>query len=164
LDSGFWALCSFVEVGCDALRDGGLIVGQPFWALYRKHPGKRGSVTVEFALIFPLLLAVTFGALEGGRAFANYNLLTYAVRQGARLAAVQPNLQLNDNAVLTQIDTLLAAGGMVPSGRLVQYLPPLAANRIVTVQAQVLHTLLLPLPTGSPSVLLEAESRVWYEL
>jgi hypothetical protein len=141
-----------------------MIFKRPLSTQQRKHPGKLGGVTVEFVLIFPLLLAVAFGTLEGGRAFATYNLLTYAVRQGARLAAVHPDLQPNDPAVLTEIDTILAAGGTLPVSRTVQYVPPLDDNRIVTVAAQVLHELLLPLPRGRMTVPLAAESRIWYEI
>ena len=44
---------------------------------------------VEFALILPLLLAMTFVVTEFGRALLQYNTLTKSVREGARYLSTQ---------------------------------------------------------------------------
>lgn len=49
---------------------------------------ERGAAAVEFALIAPVLLALVFGIIDFGRAMFTYNVLTAAVREGARTAAV----------------------------------------------------------------------------
>jgi Flp pilus assembly protein TadG len=56
--------------------------------LTRGHNRYRGQGMVEFALIAPLFLAITFGTIElGWLVFANHSL-TNATREGARYAMV----------------------------------------------------------------------------
>ena len=66
---------------------------------------------IEAAVILPVLLLLLFGIMEVGRALMTYNLLTRAVRAGARLAVVTPDLQQNDLRVLGRISDLLDDGG-----------------------------------------------------
>ena len=49
---------------------------------------QRGAVGLEFTIIFPLLLMVTFGIVEFGALMFDKATLTDAVRQGARAAIV----------------------------------------------------------------------------
>jgi Flp pilus assembly protein TadG len=51
---------------------------------------ERGAALLEFALVAPLLLALTFGAIDAGRFLFLQHALLNAVRDGARLAAVSP--------------------------------------------------------------------------
>jgi Flp pilus assembly protein TadG len=51
---------------------------------------ERGSVMLETALSLPLLLLVSVGIFEFGRAYQTWQILTNAAREGARLA-VLPN-------------------------------------------------------------------------
>jgi Flp pilus assembly protein TadG len=53
----------------------------------RRH-AERGATAVEFAVVFPLLAAVMFGVIDGGRLVASRVMLTYAVSQGTRVAAL----------------------------------------------------------------------------
>ena len=66
---------------------------------------------IEAAVVLPVLLLLLFGIMEVGRALMTYNLLTRAVRAGARLAVVTPDLQPNDSRVLGRISDLLDDGG-----------------------------------------------------
>ena len=59
----------------------------PRWTAGGLHQ-ERGSSTVEFALVVPLLILLVFGILEFGMAFGNQLAVTHAAREGARLAAV----------------------------------------------------------------------------
>ena len=54
-----------------------------------KH-NQRGSILVEFALTFPVLVAVFSGAFELGYTFYVYNTLVNAVREGSRYASLRP--------------------------------------------------------------------------
>lgn len=47
-----------------------------------------GAVLVEFTLIFPLLLIMTFGAVQYGMLFLTYNGMLNAARETARLWSV----------------------------------------------------------------------------
>ena len=49
---------------------------------------EKGATMVEFALVLPLFLLLIFGMMEAAWAFAQTNDIHHAVREGARLAAV----------------------------------------------------------------------------
>lgn len=53
------------------------------------HPrrGCRGTAVVEFAVATPLLLLLLLATAELGRAFLQYTILSYAVREAARFAS-----------------------------------------------------------------------------
>jgi Flp pilus assembly protein TadG len=55
-----------------------------------KHSIKRqrGASAVEFALLVPIVVMLAFAIFEFGIAYHNYISLTHAAREGARLAAV----------------------------------------------------------------------------
>lgn len=48
---------------------------------------QRGTAMVEFAIVLPLLLFLILATFEFGRMISQYNILTKAVRDGARYAA-----------------------------------------------------------------------------
>jgi Flp pilus assembly protein TadG len=48
--------------------------------------GERGGVAVEFAIIFPVLMLITFGAIDFGHAWYMRHLMSDASREGARYA------------------------------------------------------------------------------
>jgi hypothetical protein len=50
---------------------------------------QKGVAIVEFALVLPVLLVLTFIATEFGRAIWQYNTLTKAVRDSARYLSLQ---------------------------------------------------------------------------
>ena len=70
---------------------------------------RRGLATVEAALVFPLLLIVTFGCIEYGWIFLKSQQITNAARQGARIAA-RPDSVNGD--VTSAIGTMLGAVGI----------------------------------------------------
>jgi len=49
-----------------------------------KFRSEKGAELVEFALVLPLLLLLCLGVIEFGRAYYTYNILSKAVRDGAR--------------------------------------------------------------------------------
>src|SRR5438876_4292149 len=58
--------------------------------LRRRLAGEEGTAMLETALTLPLLLVVSVGIFEFGRAYQTWQVLTNAAREGARLA-VLPN-------------------------------------------------------------------------
>lgn len=68
---------------------------------------RRGTASVEFALVLPLLLALLFGIIEFGFIFKDQLSLQQAAREGARVAAVGRGV--------TEINTRIAgcASGLV---------------------------------------------------
>lgn len=58
---------------------------------------QNGTALVEFALILPLILVLTFITTEFGRAMYQYNTLTKSVRDAVRYASVRmPNSQVTE--------------------------------------------------------------------
>ena len=59
-------------------------------SLLRRARDHKGAALVEVALTLPLLLLVSVGIFEFGRAYQTWQVLTNAAREGARMA-VLPN-------------------------------------------------------------------------
>lgn len=82
---------------------------------------ERGVATVEFAIVLPLLLLLILGVTEIGRAIVRYNVLTKAVRDGARYAAAQALLGTTgvvnvDAALQSEVANLVVYGNRAGSG------------------------------------------------
>jgi Flp pilus assembly protein TadG len=74
-------------------------------ARIRARHAERGSVVVEAAIILPLLMALTFGAIEYGISFRESAAVHAATRAGVRAASAMPRnsgyLDAAANAVTT---------------------------------------------------------------
>jgi TadE-like protein len=79
--------------------------------------GQKGVAIVEFALILPFLLLLTFITTEFGRAIWEYNTLTKSVRDASRYLAIQPV-----GTKITEARNLMVFGNLAGSGS------PLALN------------------------------------
>lgn len=86
----------------------------------RKKAWRRGTTAVEAAIVFPLLLLVTLGALRYGWLFLKAQHITNAARMGAR-TAVLPDATVA--GVEAGISALMTAGGMGASGYSVSITP-----------------------------------------
>jgi hypothetical protein len=56
----------------------------------RERPRPRGAALVEFAIAVPILVFVVFGVVDGARAFATWNEIKNAAREGAVYAQTHP--------------------------------------------------------------------------
>ena len=74
---------------------------------------ESGAAMVEFAIVLPILIMFLLGIIDFGRAFFLYNNLTNAVREGARLGAVQSTV--NVAAVQTRVTDRVRQFSMNPS-------------------------------------------------
>jgi Flp pilus assembly protein TadG len=61
-----------------------------------------GQATVEFALILPVLLLLVMGAMETGRLFNAYLIISNGAREGARLGSVQGT----SSAIVTKVQSV----------------------------------------------------------
>ena len=64
----------------------------------KKIKHEKGATAIEFALILPVFIIIIFAVFQFGIVFNNWIALTYAAREGARLAAVDEY----DEAVVRQ--------------------------------------------------------------
>lgn len=87
----------------------------------------NGQGLIEMALVFMLLLLIVAGAVDFGRAFNNYIIITNASREGARYASRFPADQTgirqaaideaaNSGIILTPSDVGINPSGTVPVG------------------------------------------------
>jgi hypothetical protein len=67
----------------------------------------RGTALIEMAFTLPLLLLISIGIIEFGRAFQTWQILTNAAREGARVA-VLPGI--SDSMVTARVQEYIAAG------------------------------------------------------
>ena len=72
---------------------------------------RRGVVAIEFALGFPIFLALVYGLFEFGRIFWTQNTLEYAIQQAARFAMV--NTSASDSQIQTVVTN--SAVGLNPA-------------------------------------------------
>ena len=79
----------------------------------RKLRSEKGTALLETALVLPLLLAVSVGIFEFGRAYQTWQVITNAAREGARVA-VLPNSSAT--AATTRAKAYLTSGQLPDAG------------------------------------------------
>jgi len=97
-----------------------------------------GEALVEFALVLPILLVLSLGMLDFGRAFHAKSLLDMAAREGCRVAIVTK--PLDQALIVSRVETILDSGGFKPNA----VTSSEDANRLVTVQVEMTFKFLTP--------------------
>src|SRR6476659_11222191 len=77
-------------------------------AIWRRDDG---AALIEAAFVLPILLFVSIGIIEFGRAFQTWQIVTNAAREGARVA-VLPGY--SDSMVTSRVQTYIQAGVLDP--------------------------------------------------
>jgi Flp pilus assembly protein TadG len=75
----------------------------------RLHDCESGTVLIEAAISLPLLLLVVLGIADFGRLFQQYEVLTNAAREGARVAVLPDYM---DADAIARVNQYLTAGGL----------------------------------------------------
>ena len=107
----------------------------------KKIKGEQGQSVMELALILPLLLLLVIGISEFGRAWMTLNILTGAVREGARVASVTPEVLNNQAVVIQVVEDLLGDANLEASYILVGA----SSDNMVRVTAEI-DFLFIPVP------------------
>ena len=103
----------------------------------RRNP-ESGVELIESAFVLPLLLVLTMGMLDFGRAFHTKSVLDQAAREGARIAVVTtPDADL----VTDKVNAVLASSGVTAGSVLIT--GPDASN-MVTVTVTTTFTFITP--------------------
>ena len=76
-------------------------------ALLRRAGENRGAAIIEVALTLPLLLLVSVGIFEFGRAYQTWQVLTNAAREGARVAVLPDS---NDSVIRNRVVSYMQTG------------------------------------------------------
>jgi Flp pilus assembly protein TadG len=81
------------------------------------NKSQKGVAIVEFALILPLLLILTFITTEFGRALYEYNIVTKAVRDAVRYLSMQdPSIATTEPAKVAIAKNLVVYGNPAGTG------------------------------------------------
>ncbi len=91
---------------------------------------EKGAELVEFALVLPFLLLCCAGVIEFGRAYYTYNILTKAVRDGARFASAAgiTSAGVISTATTTNVQRIVVYGNIDGTGP--TKLPGLATGHV----------------------------------
>jgi len=78
---------------------------------------RKGAAVVEFAVLAPIFLLLALGTIEAGQALEASNVLSAAIREGGRLAAMDWGPVVNDGQtpnqkVIQDIRNFIKAAGM----------------------------------------------------
>jgi Flp pilus assembly protein TadG len=71
--------------------------------------GQKGAALLEAAITIPIILLISVGIFEFGRAYQTWQVLTNASREGARLAVIEGS---TDTDVRTRVNQYLVNGGL----------------------------------------------------
>ena len=82
---------------------------RPQWMRWRRDD--RGTALMEMAFTLPMLLLISVGIIDFGRAFQTWQVLTNAAREGARVA-VLPGM--SDSMVTARVTEYVQAGVLDP--------------------------------------------------
>jgi Flp pilus assembly protein TadG len=104
--------------------------------LLKRFCGDSGAEFVEFALAFPLLLLVTLGIMDFGILLQQYQVITAAAREGARVGILPNYTTANAEArALAYINaSIISMGATTPA-------PTAAVNPATAVGANCMSTI-----------------------
>jgi len=91
---------------------------------------ERGAELIEFALVLPLMLFFCLGVIEFGRAYYTYNILSKAVRDGARFLStgIVTSTGTVNATTATRTRSVVVYGNTTGSGT--KILPDLLASQV----------------------------------
>lgn len=75
----------------------------------KRMRSERGAALVEAAMIMPLIMLISVGIFEFGRAYQTSQVLTNAAREGARLAVLEGR---TDTDVRARVNKYVTDGGL----------------------------------------------------
>ncbi len=76
----------------------------------KRMRSERGAALVESAMILPLIMLISVGIFEFGRAYQTSQVLTNAAREGARLAVLEGR---TDGDVRARVNQYVTDGGLI---------------------------------------------------
>ena len=92
----------------------------------KRMRSEKGAALIEAAITVPVILLISVGIFEFGRAYQTWQVLTNAAREGARMAVITTS---TEDAIKTRVRNYMQAGSL-----------PNYATATVTVQRSVALT------------------------
>ena len=83
----------------------------------KRMRSERGAALVEAAMIMPMIMLLSVGIFEFGRAYQTWEVLTNAAREGARIAVLDGT---SDADIRSRVNQYLGVGGLAsqPDGNI----------------------------------------------
>jgi Flp pilus assembly protein TadG len=81
----------------------------------RRVPARCGNSMVEFALVLPLFILLTFGILDFGRLFWTQETLSYALREAGRYAVTGQHMS-NTNGPESRVQSIINVAEQYSAG------------------------------------------------
>lgn len=78
-----------------------------------RYRSQRGAALLEAAITVPIILLISVGIFEFGRAYQTWQVLTNAAREGARMAVIEGT---TDAEIRTRVNDYLKGGGLKALG------------------------------------------------
>jgi len=75
----------------------------------KRMRSEKGAALLEAAVTVPIILLISVGIFEFGRAYQTQQVLVNATREGARLAVIEGT---SDEAVFARVNDYVKAGGL----------------------------------------------------
>ena len=75
----------------------------------KRMRSEKGAALLEAAITVPIILLISVGIFEFGRAYQTQQVLTNAAREGARLAVIEGS---SDADIRTRVGQYLSGGGL----------------------------------------------------
>lgn len=113
----------------------------------RRHRDQRGTSILEFIVVLPTLLVVLFAIVELSRAWLTLNIVTTAVREGARVGVVTN--PFDPTPAIARINNVLGSANLIADSVTVTCTGPCdrgsEVRADVTVTFQTLFPVFLPM-------------------
>ena len=115
------------------------------------HHHQRGTSTLEFIVVLPILLLVFFAIMELSRAYLTVHITTTAAREGARVASVTPpdaGGNFDTALALARINNILDEANITPDAGGINVTcnaAPCVTGNQVTATVQVTFTTVMPI-------------------
>jgi Flp pilus assembly protein TadG len=126
----------------------------------RKLLDSRGTSTLEFVVVLPVLLFVLFAIVEVSRAWLTLNMATAAAREGVRAGVVAPPDSVSavgDAKINAMLGASTWTGGV--SCATMPCAPDQVVTATVTVQFQTVVPLIMPTMFGTMNITQTATMR-----
>ena len=113
----------------------------------RKLLDSRGTSTLEFVVVLPVLLFVLFAIVEVSRAWLTLNMVTAAAREGVRAGVVAAPASVS-TAGNAKIDAMLGSGNWSGAG-VSCATSPCAPDQVVSATVTMQFQTVVPLMTNT---------------
>ena len=76
--------------------------------MFSRERSERGAVLIEFAIVFPLLVVLTFGIIEYSSAYHDSAIASDAVRAGGRVGSALGTSPAYSSSIVSAVDAALS--------------------------------------------------------